>query len=62
MTTAIRALFTGLVGLLVTFGLVPEGISAAIVEHATTAVGAILVLWSLFTAHRARERQKAGQP
>src|SRR5690606_13323683 len=60
MTVAIRALFTGVIGLLVTLGLIPESVQEQIIEHATTTVGAVLVLWSMVAGKRYFEGLKIG--
>lgn len=52
MTVAIRALLTGVIGLLVALGLVPESLQETLVENATTTIGAVLILWSMVASRR----------
>lgn len=53
----IRAILTGATGLGVALGVLSEDVSALIVDNAEAAFGSVLVLWSIFTELRAREKK-----
>lgn len=53
--TALRALITGIVGVLTALGIIPESASALIEENAALVVGGVLVIWGAFAADRARK-------
>lgn len=56
---ALRAVIAGVGGILSLFGLIPEGVAERLAEHADQSIGAILVLWSMFAAMRAKKEAAA---
>lgn len=53
--TTIRAIILAILALVNLFAPMPEELREAIADHATTLIGAVLGLWSIFAALRARK-------
>lgn len=61
--TGLRAALLFVIGLIgVLFpGLIPEGAQETIADHAVQAIGAVMGVWALFAAHRAKRQSEGAE-
>ena len=58
---ALRTVVTGLVGVLVGLGLIPEGVEETVIENALIVIASVLIAWS-WTAGRRWRKESAPPP